>query len=83
MARTSFENALLLAAAHEAQRSGKAVQLRRQAGLKRADVKAITGASRPTVGRWEQGQRMASGSVGLAYAELLLRLGLMVPGLDT
>jgi transcriptional regulator with XRE-family HTH domain len=48
--------------------------LRERAGLSQAEVATVLGVLRPTVTRYESGQREPRGSVRLAYVDLLERL---------
>lgn len=54
--------------------TGQAEQLRRGAGLSRAEVGAAVGVSREAVQKWELGDRTPRGDAAVRYARLLTRL---------
>jgi len=83
MRPSALKEEVLVAQAREALRTGEAVRLRREAGLMPGDVAALAGVSRPTVVRWEAGQRSPSGAAARRYAHLLVRLGMKVRGLNS
>lgn len=56
---------------HEDIGSGRARQLRKQAGLSQSDIACSIGASRSTVASWEAGRRRPLGELADRYAGLL------------
>jgi len=48
--------------------------LRERAGLSQEAIARVLGVTRPTVTRWELGERTPRGAALLAYSELLARL---------
>ncbi len=55
-------------------RNGAAKAIRQAADVSIPEVSEATGAAHSTVWRWEHGQRMPHGVIGIAYARLLRRL---------
>jgi DNA-binding transcriptional regulator YiaG len=52
-------------------RSGRARQLREEAGVSQAEVAAAVGVTRACVSRWEAGARKPTGAAAQRYARLL------------
>lgn len=55
-------------------RNGAAKAIRAAAGVSIPEVARVTGAAHSTVWRWENGQRVPHGVIGVAYSRLLRRL---------
>lgn len=68
------QDLLLLRAAREDARNGKARQARIDAGLTQAEIAGTLGVNQATVASWETGRRRPRGEAALRYARLLRRL---------
>lgn len=66
--------AVEIARARELLRSGRAQEIRENAGLSRAEIAADLGVDQSAIWRWERGKRAPRGNVAKRYAQLLHQL---------
>lgn len=76
MDRFSLRDALLLIQVRQACQNGEAERIRKAHGLSQDHMALLAGVQRPTVTRWESGDRLPTGESGLRYAKALSALGL-------